>query len=116
MNSVSEIRHRIHAIEDTRKITRAMYLISSAKMKRAMRVHDQNMKFFDQVRRGIRFVLDNSEQPLNSHFFREHGKNAAYLVIAADKDARYQDVLDGLDILKRNGAKQAGMMVQPRGR
>jgi biopolymer transport protein TolR len=38
------------------------------------------------------------------------------VVIAADKDARYQDVLDVLDILKRNGAKQAGLMVQPKGR
>lgn len=85
MNSVSEIRHRIKVIEDTSKITRAMHLISSAKMKRAMRVHDQNMKFFDQVRSGIRFVLDNAEEPLNSHFFREHGKNAAYVVLAGDK-------------------------------
>lgn len=107
MNGVSEIRHHIHVIEDTSKITRAMYLISSAKMKRAMRVHDQNMKFFDQVRRGIRFVLDNSDEPLNSHFFREHGKNAAYLVIAGDKSLcggyNHQVLRLAVDTIKKGG-------------
>ena len=107
MNSVAEIRHHIKVIEDTRKITRAMYLISSAKMKRAMRVHDQNMKFFDQVRSGIRFVLDNSEQPLNSHFFREHGKNAAYVVLAGDKSLcggyNHQVLRHALEAIRNGG-------------
>jgi F-type H+-transporting ATPase subunit gamma len=107
MNSVAEIRHHIKVIEDTSKITRAMYLISSAKMKRAMRVHDQNMKFFDQVRRGIRFVLDNSEQPLNSHFFREHGKNAAYIVLAGDKSLcggyNHQVLRHALEAIRNGG-------------
>ncbi len=107
MNSVAEIRHHIKVIEDTSKITRAMYLISSAKMKRAMRVHDQNMRFFEQVRRGIRFVLDNSEQPLNSHFFREHGKNAAYIVLAGDKSLcggyNHQVLRHALDAIKSGG-------------
>jgi biopolymer transport protein TolR len=38
------------------------------------------------------------------------------VVIAADKDAIYQDVLHVLDILRRNGATKAGLMVQPGGR
>jgi biopolymer transport protein TolR len=38
------------------------------------------------------------------------------VVIAADKDSRYQDVLDVLDVLKRNGVKQAGLQVQSKGR
>ena len=37
-------------------------------------------------------------------------------MIAADKDAIYQDVLHVLDILRRNGATKAGLMVQPGGR
>ena len=85
MNSVSEIRHHIKVIDDTSKITRAMYLIASAKMKRAMSMHDQNLTFFNQVRAGIRFILDTAGGPINNRFFRERGKRAAYLVIAADK-------------------------------
>ena len=85
MNSVSEIRHHIKVIDDTSKITRAMYMISSAKMKRAMYMHDQNLTFFNQVRAGIRFIMDTAGGNINNRFFRDHGRKAAYLVIAADK-------------------------------
>jgi len=85
MNSVSEIRHHIKVVDDTSKITRAMHLIASAKMKRAMNLHDQNLAFFNQVRAGIRFIMDTAGGSINNRFFREHGKKAAYLVIAADK-------------------------------
>ncbi len=85
MKSVSEIRHHIKVIDDTSKITRAMYMISSAKMKRAMYMHDQNLTFFNQVRAGIRFIMDTAGGNINNRFFRDHGRKAAYLVIAADK-------------------------------
>ncbi len=67
MNSVSEIRHHIKVVDDTSKITRAMHLIASAKMKRAMNLHDQNLAFFNQVRAGIRFIMIRrrfDQQPL----------------------------------------------------
>jgi biopolymer transport protein TolR len=35
------------------------------------------------------------------------------VVIEADKDARYQDVLDILDVLQRNGVKKVGLMARP---
>ncbi|HET8874720.1 MAG TPA: biopolymer transporter ExbD [Casimicrobiaceae bacterium] len=35
------------------------------------------------------------------------------VVIAADKDARYQDVLDILDILQRSGVKRVGLLARP---
>ena len=35
MNSIAEVRHHIGVVRDTGKITKAMYLISSAKMKKA---------------------------------------------------------------------------------
>ena len=43
MSSIAEVRHHISVVKDTAKITNAMYLISSAKMKKAMRMHDQNL-------------------------------------------------------------------------
>ena len=36
MNSIAEVRHHIGVVRDTGKITKAMYLISSAKMKKAV--------------------------------------------------------------------------------
>lgn len=85
MNNVSEIRHRTKVIGDIGKITRAMYLIASSKMKRAMSMHDQNLAFFNQVRASIRFIMDTAGGLINNRFFVERGHRAAYVVIAADK-------------------------------
>ena len=35
------------------------------------------------------------------------------VVIEADKNARYQDVLDVLDVLQRNGVKKVGLLARP---
>ena len=35
------------------------------------------------------------------------------VVIEADKNARYQDVLDILDLLQRNGVKKVGLLARP---
>jgi biopolymer transport protein TolR len=35
------------------------------------------------------------------------------VVIEADKNARYQDVLDILDVLQRNGVKRVGLLARP---
>ncbi len=85
MSSIAEIKHHIKAINDTAKITRAMHLISSGKMKRAMRAHEQTIQYYNQVRGNMRFILDNAPYGFQSVFYRDHGKRAAYLVIAGDK-------------------------------
>ena len=35
------------------------------------------------------------------------------VVIEADKNARYQDVLDVLDLLQRNGVRKVGLLARP---
>lgn len=85
MSSIAEIRHHIKVVRDTSKITRAMHLISSAKMKRAMRMHDQNQIYFTRVRSDIRFIMDNVEQTIRNPYYRQHGKKTGYVVIAGDK-------------------------------
>jgi len=37
------------------------------------------------------------------------------VVIAADRDARYDDVLGVLDLLQRNGARKVGLLARPPG-
>ena len=37
------------------------------------------------------------------------------VVIAADKSARYEDVLGVLDLLQRNGARKVGLLARPPG-
>ena len=85
MSSIAEIRHHIKVVRDTSKITKAMYLISSAKMKKAMRMHDQNQLYFTRVRSDIRFIMDNIGQSIRNPYYRQHGKKTGYVVIAGDK-------------------------------
>ncbi len=86
MSEIPEIRHRLRVVGDTRKITRAMYLISSAKMQKALRMHERNDLYFHRVRSDIRFILDNSPSAKEHPYFQQRAsKNAAYLVIAGDK-------------------------------
>ena len=85
MSSIAEIRHHIKAISETAKITRAMHLIASAKMKKALQAHDQTVHYYSLVRSNMRFILDNAPDDFRSDFYRANGKRACYLVIAGDK-------------------------------
>lgn len=85
MSSIAEVRHHIGVVQDTSKITNAMYLISSAKMKKAMRMHDQNLVYLKQVRANIRFIMENTDIEVQNPYYRRHGNKAGYLVIAGDK-------------------------------
>ncbi len=85
MNSIAEVRHHIGVVRDTGKITKAMYLISSAKMKKAMRMHDQNFIYLRRLRSGIRFIMESSDFRIQNPYYRRHGNKAGYLVIAGDK-------------------------------
>ena len=85
MNSIAEIRHHLKVIEDTHKITRAMYMISSSKMRKAVAQENRNLVYFNQVRADLRYLLE-SVSPIDHPYFKHRSTNrAAYLVIAADK-------------------------------
>lgn len=85
MSTLQEIRHHIRAVDDTRKITRAMCLISSAKMKRARQLQEQNSKSFERIRSEIKFILESIHTPTRNPYFRPHGDKTAYLVISGEK-------------------------------
>ncbi len=86
MSSIPEVRRRIKAVQDTRKITRAMYLISSAKMQKAMRMHERNLAYFQRVRSNMRYIIENTGATRdNAYFERREGTRAVYLVVAGDK-------------------------------
>lgn len=85
MSSIAEIRHRARVVGETRKITKAMYLISSVKMKKAVRMHDFHTQYFRRVRSDMRFILENTPHITHAYFNMRMGRRAAYLVIAGDK-------------------------------
>ena len=85
MSSIAEIRHRIKVVSETQKITKAMYLISSSKRRKAVQMHDRNLIYFNKVRADIRFILDNLGDVRHEFFHPRSGVRTAYLVISADK-------------------------------
>jgi F-type H+-transporting ATPase subunit gamma len=85
---VHEIKLRIKGIKDTKQITKAMKLISAAKLKKARKQLDQALPFFEKVRVTMVDILMHSGEINNKYFDlrdKKEGKKRAYLVITGDK-------------------------------
>ena len=90
MASTKEIKNRIKSVGDTQKITNAMYLISSTKMRRARREAEQTKPYFDLLRREIRRMFAVSKDLSSRYYDADVDENVAggrnaILVITADK-------------------------------
>ena len=90
MASAKEIQDRMRSIKDTLKITNAMYMISSSKLKKSKkRLADTEPYFYtlqSEMSRILRHLPD-----MNSIYFKtnaeipERKRKAGYIVITADK-------------------------------
>ncbi len=85
MHNLNEIRQHIRAVSQTRKITNAMYLLSTARMRRAMQHADYNHEYFTRVRTSMRDILARSENITHPYLVENPGERAAFIVIAGDK-------------------------------
>ncbi len=86
MSNLNEVRQHIGAVSQTRKITNAMYLLSTSRMRRAILHADYNHEYFIRVRTSMRGILARSES-VSHPYLVEHPKEerAAFIVIAGDK-------------------------------
>ena len=57
MASMKEIQTHIKSIQDTQKVTNAMYLIASAKMRKAKAELDQTKPYFEAIRDEIKRIF-----------------------------------------------------------
>lgn len=94
MASTKEIKNRMKSIRDTQKITNAMYLIASTKVRKAREELDHTRPYFDALRAEIKriFRVENDiENDIDSkYFYPKSGiprsiEKCAFLVITADK-------------------------------
>ena len=87
MASMREIKLRIKSIQQTRQITKALKLISAAKMKKARQQLDSTLPFFDKVKATMADILTHSGN-MESKFFdirsEKEGRKKGYLVISGD--------------------------------
>ncbi len=90
MAGAKEILNRIHSINDTMKITNAMYTISSSKLKKA-RVALQNTEpYFYTLQETIAKILSLSPEVGNKYFDKREylepqERKQGYIVVTADK-------------------------------
>lgn len=89
MATTKEIKDRISSVKNTQKITNAMYLISSTKMRKAKAELDRTRPYFELQRKEIKRIFRNAEGVDSPYFYpetgRKEGERYAYLVITADK-------------------------------
>ena len=85
MADVTEIKHRIKSIEDTHQITKAMELISVAKMRKAMQKHMYSAAYFDSVRYTLKDIMRHSTDIRHKYVVHRPDSRTAYIVIAGDK-------------------------------
>ncbi len=89
MPSAKVIKNRITSVKNTKKITNAMYLIASTKMRKAKLELDAARPYFDIAEREIKRIFETKSDVKSMYFYPETGRkpaeNYAYLVITADK-------------------------------
>lgn len=87
MAGLREIKGRIKSIEDTRKITNAMYMISSTKMKKAKQILDATEPYFYTIQSVIDRILRHVPDMEHIYFEKPDVKRSkiGLLVITGDK-------------------------------
>lgn len=85
MQNLNEIRHHIRAIEQTRKITNAMHLVSTARMKRVMPHVEYNRLYFSRVQAAMQDILSSGDGLEHPYLAEPGGARTTYIVISGDK-------------------------------
>ena len=74
MAGLKEIRSRMDSVRDTQKITQAMYLIASAKMRKAKEELDRTRPFFNAVQAEIKRIFRTDAKVEDRYFYPLEGK------------------------------------------
>lgn len=90
MANTKEIQKRMKSIRDTMKITSAMYMISSAKLRSAKQKLEQTEPYFYTLQSAIARFLRHMPDTTNRYFDQreqipDNEKKRGYIVITADK-------------------------------
>lgn len=90
MNNVKDIKNRIESVSDTKKITNAMYLIASTKVRKAKSELEKTRPYFNALQAEIKRIFRTVNDVENRYFYPADGKllvkkTYGCLVITADK-------------------------------
>ena len=116
MSNITEIKHRINGIRDTKKMTNAMYLIASNKVRKAKASLERTRPYFSALLEEIDRMFDIAGNIDSPYFDNDDGSEKqrsgerGYLIITADKGlagAYNQNVLKEVE---RRTAQEGGRL------
>ncbi len=80
-----DIKRRIKSVNSTKQITKAMELVSTAKLRRSKKTLEETKPFFSKVMATVQHILAN-EKGLNHVYLEQRDvKRSLYIVITADR-------------------------------
>lgn len=90
MADIREIRSRMKSVSDTEKITKAMYMISSSKMRKAKAELERTRPHFDALNNEIKRIFRSKRRINSPYMYPADGSHDipgayAYIVVTSDK-------------------------------
>ena len=85
MQKPNEIREHISAIEQTKKITGAMEMISSTRMRQVMNHIEHNRRYFTYIRRTMKEILTSAKDVTHPYLSERERKHCTYVIFSGDK-------------------------------
>ncbi|WP_066506045.1 ATP synthase F1 subunit gamma [Abyssisolibacter fermentans] len=80
-----DIKRRIRSVSNTKKITKAMELVSSAKLRKARGRLEKTRPYFDTVVRSINDILSNTDGVRHPLLTKRDVKKVLYIVLTSDR-------------------------------
>ena len=90
MESLRDIRNRINSVQKTMKITNAMYLMASSKLKKARKALEETEPYFESLQRSISKIIQHTDLS-NERFFATDKEipqdqiRQGYIIITSDR-------------------------------
>ena len=75
MANLKEVRERITSVKNTQQITKAMKMVSAAKLRRAQQAITQMRPYANKLNEILKNILSNLDGDVASAFGEERGSN-----------------------------------------
>ncbi len=84
-NSLRQVRQRINSTKSTAQITKAMYMVSQSKVKKAEKTYKSYMDFMQRIASMVSEILDNETDDVHPLLKPRDVKKTAYFIITSDR-------------------------------
>lgn len=85
-NSLREVKTRINSTKSTQQITKAMYMVSQSKVKKAEKTYKGYKDFMQRISSMVKQIVDRAKEEYDHPLLKPREvKKTAYLIITSDR-------------------------------